>query len=432
MRRPDGRFRFRASAARAGQGGRQRLSVPTAPAWPRRDGSRESDDPGLGPRPQAGLVTLEGAAPNAGAITSVAFSPDGKRLVSAAPPEIDGSTIKDSRRSIEIWDLAPQGRRDHQSSSLPALWAARPSARTGNSLAARPHEGSRLVRCEDAATGQEAFSCGTATEGMCGRGLQPGRQASGRLRTRKGIRIWDVDQPLRRRPPGRPIPRRPAWPSARTANAWRREARGTVELWDTATGQKGPDLQGALRTRPRDRIQPGRHAAGHGGRRRHPAPLGRDRTADADCSHQPEERTFGGDHWITETPGLSVRTARPFWTGFANGRRMASSCGTPREAGMRVRPDRAPHGPWIRHAWTARTANASTSRTRARPSASWTPRPARCVRTFPVDAEPIAYYVALSPDEKWFAHAGADGTIRVPATSRAGAQSPARSGDCGR
>ena len=96
----------------------------------------------------------------------------------------------------------------------------------------------------------------------------------------KGIRIWDVAS---RETPA-------TWPSDSDFGyclAFSPDGKrlamggleGMVELWDTATGQKVQSFKGHFGPVNALAFSPGRHAPGHGGRGRHPAPLGHDRTA---------------------------------------------------------------------------------------------------------------------------------------------------------
>ena len=213
------------------------------------------------------------------------FSPDGKRLACTYSP-VDDDPIKDSSRSIRIWDLATR-QAVVTIDRLPSRFGAGTSARTAGSWSPPPGRwlSSRCGMRRPAARPSLATS---PTEGSCG--TRPSARTASvwppALTRRFASGTWPA---ARRRPPGRPIPRA-AQALAFSPDGNRLATGGARD--GRAVGHRdrseGPDLQGALRTRRRDGLQSGRHAAGHGGLRRHPAPLGRDRAAGL-CFH-PQRR----------------------------------------------------------------------------------------------------------------------------------------------
>ena len=130
-----------------------------------------------------GLVTLEGPATQRA--RGVGFSPDGKRLVCAYRPDDDGPA-KDSPRSIRIWDLVT--RRAVVSIDRPPYVMSAPAFSPDGRLLAVNVQGPALeshgeIKVWDAATGHERIRVPVHPRALgVGRGLQPGRQTSGRLR----------------------------------------------------------------------------------------------------------------------------------------------------------------------------------------------------------------------------------------------------------
>ena len=184
------------------------------------------------------------------------------------------------------------------------------------------------------------------------------------------IRIWDVasretpatwpsDSKVRRLPglqPGRQTP----------GDGGHRRDGGAVGHRD---GSEGPDLQRALRTRPRDRLQSGRHAPGHGERGRHPAPLGHDRTAGR--RFHPQGRAALSQGMLRAQPR---RPDSP--DGFRMGRAKAAPVLGHRDGRAARRPDRASAARG-EHGLDRRRQTSVPARTPPRPSTSWTSRPAR-------------------------------------------------------
>ena len=349
-----------------------------------------------------GLVTLEGPATQIA--RGVGFSPDGKRLVCTYSPD-DDDPIKDSPRSIRIWDLATRqavvtidrlpyamrpvlqpgrqtpGRRRPGLDSRQGVGCGDGSARS--SLASTPTERS-LWDVAFSPDGKRLAACGT-------RGFASG--------------TWPA---ARRWPPGRPIPRRSRAPGLQPGrqtpgDGGRRRAGGAVGHRDRS---EGPDLQGALRTGRHDRLQSGRHAPGHGGA---DGTLRLwDATARRDAVSIPQDGLSPA-----EIPELSP-DGQTLLTDFASGvRRRAPALGH-RDGRAALRPDRASAGRGQPAAWTAdgkRLYLADSGKTiRVVDVAS-----GKVVRTFPVDAETKSStgYRRSVPMRNGVAHAWPGGTIQV-------------------
>ena len=187
------------------------------------------------------LVTLEGPAKQTA--HGVAFSPDGKRLACAYSPDVD-ARMKDSQRSIRIWDLATR-QAVVTIDRLPYLHLYGTSFSPHGKLLAGSAASLGLVKVWDAATGREAFSCNFTDGGLLWDvAFSPDGKRLAAFGS-KGIRIWDVA-------------------SRETQATWPSDSKGSpdlvfspdgnrlatggveglVELWDTATGQKVQTFKG--------------------------------------------------------------------------------------------------------------------------------------------------------------------------------------------
>ena len=167
---------------------------------------------------------------------------------------------------------------------------------------------------------------------------------------------------------------------------------------------EGPDLQGALRTRLRDRLQSRRRTAGHGGA---DGTLRLwDVTARQDAVSIPKDGLFA-----VEFPELSP-DGQTLLAGFAWGVRRPFRLWDAATGQPRCGPIELPLAPVSKAAWTAdgrRLYLADAGKTmRVLDVAS-----GKVVRTFPIDAEASLYRIALSPDEKWCRHPGPGRTIQV-------------------
>ena len=229
------------------------------------------------------------------------------------------------------------------------------------------------------------------------RGLQPGRQASGRLRHNKGIRIWDVA--------GRGT--QATWPSDSKGHArglafspdGNRLAtggslEGLVELWDTATGQKVQVFKGHFGTVYLLAFSPDSMRLASG------APTGPRRVWDA-ASRQDTVCVPQGRAIILGRAG-----AQPHRPDALDGSRIgrakrASGSGTPRRASRGCGPIELPQAV-VSQAWTSDGRHlyvADVGKTMRVVDVAT----GEVVRTFPIDAEISHYSIALSADERWCA-----------------------------
>ena len=219
----------------------ERSSAPTVPISPRLSGIRRSWS---GTWPRAGSSRWKGPAKVPA--QRVAFSPDGERLACSYRPDAT-LRIKDSPRSIRIWDLATR-QAVVTIDRLPSGMEAPSFSPDGKLLAAlEPDGGSRQgVGCGDGSRGlllqihrrrvvlDAAFSPDGKRLAACGtRGFASG--------------TWPA---ARRRPPGRPIPG-PTVPGLQPGRQAPGDGvrEGMVEAVGHRRRSEGPDLQGALRTR---------------------------------------------------------------------------------------------------------------------------------------------------------------------------------------
>ena len=279
------------------------------------------------------------------------------------------TTIRSRTRQFDP-DLGPghaPGRRDHRSAPRTG-WGRR--LQPGRQALGRRRPAMGLVKVWDAATGREAFSCDFTDGGIVwDAAFSPDGKRLAACAD-KGIRIWDVASRATQA----------TWPSDSKASqglAFSPDGNrlatggleGMVELWDTATGQKVQIFKGHFGAVHRDGLQSGRHAAGHGGLRRHPAPLGRDLAAGLPF---PSPKT--GSH-ARELPELSP-DGRDALDGLRIGPAKAPPALEHRDGPAALRPDRASPGRG-QPAPGPPTGDICTSRTPARPCASWTSRPAR-------------------------------------------------------
>ncbi|MFI5460516.1 MAG: protein kinase [Isosphaerales bacterium] len=344
-----------------------------------------------------GLITLKGPAKLTARHAS--FSPDGTRVVCTNSPD-DDDPLTDSPRSIWIWDLLKR-QAVVTIDRLPYGIAAPTFSPDGKLLAAVVRL-SGLVKVWEAATGQEVFSCQYSDGEVWDVAFSPDgkRLAAG---GNKGIRIWGVAS----------REMQATWPSQSRLSecvAFSPDGKrlavggieGTVEVWDTATGQRVETFKGH----------------------------------------------FGPVHAIAFGPdGTRLATGGPdgtlrLWD--ATARRGTVSISKDKRSGREI-PSLSPDGTLVTgFEWHVRRPlrvwDTATGEPRGGPielpqavvSVDWTGDGKRLylgdagktihvvdvasgkvVRAFPVDAESHLYHIALSPDEKWCAHSGPGGTIQV-------------------
>ena len=185
------------------------------------------------------LVTLDGTKTQIA--YNIAFSPDGRRLVSMYRPRDDPS-LNDSPRSIRIWDLAK--RQAVVTINGFSYLTALPSLSPDGKLLLTADMTKARVQVWDAATGQEAFSCEYSNGGLlCDAVFSPDGKY---LATSwdNAIRFWDVAS---REP-------RATWPLDSEGGrllAFSPDGKrlatvgiGRMDLWDTAGGQKLQSFKG--------------------------------------------------------------------------------------------------------------------------------------------------------------------------------------------
>jgi eukaryotic-like serine/threonine-protein kinase len=353
------------------------------------------------------LVTLYG--PETQIAYSIAFSPDGKRLVSMYRPHDDRS-LNDSPRSIRIWDLA--SRQAVVTINGFSYLTALPSLSPDGKLLVAADMTKARVQVWDAATGQEAFSCEYRDGGvLCDAVFSPDGKY---LATSwdNAIRFWDVAsrEPNATWPlgsgGGRLLAFSPDGKRLATVGI------GTLELWDTAGGQKVQSFKGHFGTVHSLAFSPDGMRLASGGA---DGTLRLwDATARPDAVSIPKEGSFGDMPLLspdgqTLLMGLTWGAHRPI-------RLWDTTTGEPRSSPIEL------GRPLIHPAWTAdskRLYIADSGKTVSVMDVA----AGKVVRTFPVDAiadlrmTTTRQATALSPDERYYVHAAPDGTIRLRAAT---------------
>jgi WD40 repeat protein/serine/threonine protein kinase len=368
-----------------------------------------------------GLVTLDG--PPRLRAHGVSFSPDGKRLVCTYSPD-DDHPAKDSPRSIRIWDLVTRRTvvtmdRLHYGMSAAAF------SPDGRLLAVIDWR-TALVKLWDAATVHEVFTCQyTRGQMVWAAAFSPDGKRLAACGT-QGIRIWNLasrETPV-------------TWPSdsgfgnclAFSPDGNRLAmggVEGLVELWDTATGQKVQTFKGHFGPVHALAFSPDGTRLATGGA---DGTLRLwDTTAQRDVVSIPQDGSS-----LLEIPALSPdgltlltdygdgRGRRPRLWNTATGEPRCAPIELPQavDSGAASTPDEKRSYLAVgRAAWTAdgkRLYLADSGKTvRVVDVTS-----GKVIRTFTVGVETkgqisFTYFMALSPNEKWCAHACPDGAIQV-------------------
>jgi WD40 repeat protein len=340
-------------------------------------------------------VTLEGPADHSA--YWVCFSPDGKRLVALYRRDNSGSAIR-SPNQMSVWNLA---------SRKPVVTFDR--LPLGTLEASFSPDGKQLVAyvrlpgaltVYDAETGREAFSCKDPDDIVIGVAFSPdGKRLAGS--GGKRIRIWDVaaHEPVA------------VWPSEYLFNlTFSPDGRhlvatnidGVVQVRETETGGEVQILKG------------------HSGRI----------NTVAFCPDGSRLATGGTDGtirlWDTAGHGDAVSSLRPgfemvpdlspdgrclFVVGFRRELRKMIELWDTATRRMRGGPIELPR-PWVGHDWSTAGQRLYLADEGKTVTVVDTESGA-VVRGFQVDAEPENYIIAVSPDEKRYAHSGASGTITL-------------------
>jgi WD40 repeat protein len=266
----------------------------------------------------------------------------------------------------------------------------------------------------DAETGREVFSCNDpdGAASLAGFVFSPDGTRLATYGHHGGIRLWDVTK------------RKPAatWPSESDhihCLVYNRDGtrlatggiEGIAEIWDTASGRKVQILKGHSGSIQAMAFSPDGTRLVTGGAD------GTLRVWEIAGSKDAAAISRSDSGLQTVIPDLRPHgrslspDGRSLMAGVLRDQRQILELWDTAKRRMRGSPIDLPQG-WIWHAWSAdgeRLYLADLGKTVHVVET----RSGRVIRRFQVDAEPRYYAAALSPDEKWFAHSGPGGTIRV-------------------
>ena len=216
-------------------------------------------NPATADEPKAGLATL----PHRGGVLAVAFSPDGKTMVTGCG---DGN--------IASWD-AKTGKTKATNKGHTGWVNSVAFSPDGKTLASG--SGDKTIKLWDVATGKEQATLKGHTDSVYLRGVQSGRQDAGLGRASdKTIKLWDVATGKEQAT----LKGHTDWvssvafsPDGKTLASGSDDK--TIKLWDVATGKEQATLKGHTSVGVLRGVQPGRQDAGLGERGQDDQAVGR-------------------------------------------------------------------------------------------------------------------------------------------------------------
>ena len=341
-----------------------------------------------------GLVTLEGPADHVA--YGVRFSPDGKRLVSLHRAGESHSPV-----SMRVWDA----------SSRKLIMTLRT---VFHSEASFSPDGRRLVVCPSAPTSLAVYDAETGREeysrenpnGLTGTAVFSPDGARLAACAREGIRIWDVTrrEPVAFWPTGFSVCGHLAF-SQDGKHLARAGSGGIAEVWDTATGRKLQTFKGHSGDIHSIAVSPDGMRLATGG---------------ADGTVRLWDIAQSGDDAAISLPDSEMRWGVADLSpdgrsllAFVRMRVELWDTATRRMRGSPIENQEvwSMHPNWSadsERVYLADAGKGAGQRVRVVETAS-----GQVVGRFGVNAEPLDYFHALGPDEKWFAYSGPGRTIRV-------------------